>query len=95
MNLNFVTQRRASVNLSNRSGGRDVGSAEAISEMLEQQRELDDLRDRVVRLENQVNEFAGLPADREAARKEVGKLEVELDGLRRKRDGLFEGLVVR
>lgn len=74
-------------------GSRHIGSAEAIGEMLEQQKALDELRERVEGLEKQVGAYAGLPADREAARKEVGRLEVRLDEVRRKRDGLFEGLV--
>jgi HAUS augmin-like complex subunit 1 len=61
--------------------------------MLEQQKELDEVKARVESLEKQLEEFAGLPADKEAARKEVGKLEVELDSLRRKRDALFGDLV--
>lgn len=63
--------------------------------MLDQQKDLDELRESVEALEKQVQEFAGLPADKESARKEVGKLEVELDSVRRKRDALFEGLVER
>ncbi|KAH6873307.1 hypothetical protein BKA58DRAFT_164545 [Alternaria rosae] len=74
-------------------GSKNVGSAEAITDMLEQQKALDELRERVEGLETQVAEFGGLPADKEAARKEVGKLEVRLDELRRRRDELFEGLV--
>jgi len=61
--------------------------------MLEQQKALDELRERVEGVERQVAEFSGLPADKEAARKEVGKLEVRLDELRRRRDELFEGMV--
>jgi HAUS augmin-like complex subunit 1 len=76
-------------------GSKHIGSAEAISDMLEQQKTLDELRDTVESLEREVGEFAGLPADREAARKEVGKLEVRLDEVRRRRDELFEGLVGR
>lgn len=68
-------------------------SAKAIEDMLLQQEVLDALRRKVQALEAQVDEFAGLPADREGARKEVGRLEVELDELRRKRDGLFGGLL--
>jgi HAUS augmin-like complex subunit 1 len=75
--------------------GGQVTSAESIMEMLEQQKELDEWRGKVERLEGHVAAFADLPADREAARKEVGKLEVELDRLRRKRDAMFEGLVGR
>jgi len=77
------------------SGGRgvDVGSAEAISEMLEHQKEVQELRDKVEGLEREVAVYGGLPADRESARKEVGRLEVEMDKVRRRRDALFEGLV--
>jgi HAUS augmin-like complex subunit 1 len=74
-------------------GSKSIGSAEAISEMLEQQKALDELRGRVESLEREVEEFAGLPADREAARKEVAKLEVRLDEVRRRRDELFDGMV--
>jgi HAUS augmin-like complex subunit 1 len=74
-------------------GSKYIGSAEAIGEMLEQQKALDELRERVEGVEREVAEYAGLPADREAARKEVGKLEVRLDEVRRKRDDIFEGLV--
>jgi HAUS augmin-like complex subunit 1 len=74
-------------------GSKYIGSAEAIGEMLEQQKALDELRERVEGVEREVGEFASLPADREAARKEVGKLEVKLDEVRRKRDDIFEGLV--
>ncbi|KAJ4348227.1 uncharacterized protein N0V89_009599 [Didymosphaeria variabile] len=70
-----------------------VSSAEAIADMLEQQTSLNALRQRVEGLEREVDEFAGLPADREVARKEVGKLEINLDNVRRRRDALFEGLV--
>lgn len=70
-----------------------MSSAEAIVDMLEQQTALNALRQKVERLEKEVDEYAGLPADREAARKEVARLEVELDNMRRRRDALFEGLV--
>ncbi|KAF2000991.1 hypothetical protein P154DRAFT_545272 [Amniculicola lignicola CBS 123094] len=74
---------------------RDVSSSDAIMEMLEQQQSLDELRERVEGLEKEVDVFGGLPADKEAARKEVGRLEVELDQARRRRDGKFEELVGR
>lgn len=70
---------------------KQIGSAEAIAEMLEQQRVLDEIRVRVEALEREVAEYAGLPAEREAARKEVNALEVSLDLGRRQRDDLFEG----
>lgn len=61
--------------------------------MLEQQTRLEEIRQNVEGLEREVEVYGGLPADREAARKEVGKLEVEMDNVRRRRDALFEGLV--
>src|SRR5690242_15190924 len=76
-------------------GSKSIASAEAITEMLEQQRALEELRERVEVLETEVEEFAGLPADLAAARKEVGRLEVRCDEVRRRRDELFEGLVGR
>ncbi|KAJ4365620.1 hypothetical protein N0V83_008240 [Neocucurbitaria cava] len=88
-----LSSLQSSQNRSMTPGSRNIGSAEAIGEMLEQQKVLDELRERVVGLEAQVKEFAGLPADREMARKEVGKLEIRLDEVRRRRDELFEGLV--
>ncbi|KAF1956554.1 hypothetical protein CC80DRAFT_593297 [Byssothecium circinans] len=72
---------------------KSVSSAEAIGDMLEQQASLDELREKVEGLEREVHKFANLPADRDAARKEVARLEVELDEVRRRRDALFEGLV--
>lgn len=72
---------------------RDVSSAEAIADMLEQQHMLDGLREKVEALEREVDVYKGLPADKEAARKEVAKLEVELDLIRRRRDDMFADLV--
>ena len=74
-------------------GSKSIGSATGISEMLEQQKALDLLRGRVDGIERKVEEYAGLPADRDAARKEVAKLEVRLDEVRRRRDELFESMV--
>jgi HAUS augmin-like complex subunit 1 len=74
-------------------GSKHVGSAEVIGDMLEQQRALNELRERVEAVEREVAEFEGLPADKEMARKEVARLEVRLDDVRRRRDELFEGLV--
>lgn len=74
-------------------GAKHIASTEVIADMLEQQKALDEIRTRVEGLEAEVGEFAGLPAEREAARKEVAKLEVRLDEVRRRRDELFEGLV--
>lgn len=81
--------------MQSKDGKRDAesGSVEAIAQILEQQEKLDELRGRVEGLEREVKRYAGLPAEKDAARREVGRLEVELDGVRRRRDGLFEGLV--
>ena len=72
---------------------RDPSSAEAIAEMLEQEGVLEEMARRVEKMEDEVKVFGGLPADREAARKEVARLEVEVDALRRRRDAMFQGLV--
>ncbi|KAJ9647192.1 hypothetical protein H2199_002179 [Coniosporium tulheliwenetii] len=50
-------------------------------------------RERVLGLETRVQAFEGLPQDREKARGVVREKERELEGLKRRRDGLFEGLV--
>jgi len=84
---------QASHNRTMTPGAKHIASTEVIADMLEQQKALDEIRTRVEGLEAEVGEFAGLPAEREAARKEVAKLEVRLDEVRRRRDELFEGLV--
>lgn len=84
---------QASQNRTTTPGSKHIASTEAIADMLAQQKALDEIRMRVEGLETEVGEFAGLPAEREAARKEVAKLEVRLDEVRRRRDELFEGLV--
>lgn len=90
-----IAALQASQNRNTTPGSKYTGSSEAIAEMLEQHKALDEIRMRVEGLESEVAEYAGLPAGREVARKEVARLEVRLDELRRKRDGLFEGLVGR
>ncbi|CAI6338418.1 unnamed protein product [Periconia digitata] len=72
---------------------KNVSSAEAIADMLEQQSVLDKFKDKVEALEKEVGVYKGLPADKESARREVARLEVELDLVRRKRDDLFANLV--
>lgn len=76
-----------------RSTNGEVVLADRVAQMMETQERLERARLRVEKLEAKVDEFAGLPPDREAARREVAKLEVELDGLRRKRESLFEGML--
>ena len=60
-------------------GSKNIASAEAITDMLEQQQALEELRGRVEALEGEVDE--------------LGRLEVRCDEARRRRDELFEGLV--
>ena len=74
-------------------GTGDAVLADQVAEMVESQERIERARVRVERLEAKVDEFAGLPPDREAARKEVARPEVELNELRRRRDGLFEGML--
>ena len=62
---------------------------------MEQEAALGELRARVEELEGQVRRFRGLPMEKEAARREVRRLEAEAETVRRRRDGLFEGLVDR
>lgn len=52
--------------------------------------EVRDLEKRVRGLEGRVRGFEGLPPDREMALLEVERLRKELEGLARRREGLFE-----
>ena len=56
------------------------------------EREVRDLEKRVRGLEGRVRGFEGLPPDREIALLEVERLRRELEGLARRREGLFAGL---
>lgn len=64
-----------------------------IEEIAERERVLEELRDRLGGLEEQVKVFQGLPNDIDGARKEIERAKGELAGLQRRRDKLFEGLV--
>ena len=64
-----------------------------IPEIKGQEKELRDLEKRVRGLEGRVRGFEGLPPDKDMALLEVERMRRELEGLVRKRDGLFEGLV--
>lgn len=64
-----------------------------IPEIKGQEKELRDLEKRVRGLEGRVRGFEGLPPDKDLALLEVERMRRELEGLVRKRDGLFEGLV--
>jgi len=73
----------------------EPASAAGIMQLVEQEAALGELRARVEELEGQVRRFRGLPMEKEAARREVRRLEAEVETVRRRRDGLFEGLVDR
>ncbi|KAF2751617.1 hypothetical protein M011DRAFT_491212 [Sporormia fimetaria CBS 119925] len=88
-------QRAGSGMLAGGAARKGVGDVEQLMEILERQTVLEAMRGKVRELEREVEEYAGLPAEREAARKEVGRLEVECDEVRRRRDGLFGELVRR
>lgn len=60
-----------------------------------QERELRNLEARVRGLEGRVRGFEGLPPDKEMALLEVERMRRELEGLVRKRDGMFEELIER
>lgn len=72
-------------------GGKKMG----LNELKVEERELRDLEARVRGLEGRVRGFEGLPPDKEMALLEVERMRRELEGLVRKRDGMFEGLVQR
>lgn len=74
--------------------GGNTGSI-GIPELRVEERELRDLEARVRGLEGRVRGFEGLPPDKEMALLEVERMRRELEGLVRKRDGMFEGLVER
>lgn len=71
----------------------EPASAAGIAQLVEQEAALGELRARVEELEGQVRRFRGLPMEKEAARREVRRLEAEAETVKRRRDGLFEGLV--
>ncbi|KAI9738209.1 MAG: hypothetical protein M1834_008707 [Cirrosporium novae-zelandiae] len=63
-----------------------------VDRLSEKEKEVLTYEERVRNLEAQVDAFHGLPADRELAKKEIDKLERELQRLTRRRDELFEAL---
>jgi HAUS augmin-like complex subunit 1 len=73
--------------------GNDTASASFIEEVVAAEEEVDRLNEELRSLETRLQAFKGLPKDKNAARKEVQKVEKELSDLQRRRDALFEGLV--
>lgn len=75
------------------ASGAEQLSSTSIAQVAGMEAEVLAARERVLELEARVSAFEGLPGDREQARKMVREKERELEGLRGRRDGLFEGLV--
>ncbi|KAJ9603610.1 hypothetical protein H2200_011796 [Cladophialophora chaetospira] len=70
----------------------DPGSSDSISTttLVSKQQLIHDKKKRIETLEAEFKEFHGLPPDIEASRKEVQRFQRELDGLKGRRDELFE-----
>lgn len=77
------------------SHGKPPAMGIGLPELRVEERELRDLEARVRGLEGRVRGFEGLPPDKEMALLEVERMRRELEGLVRKRDGMFEGLIER
>ncbi|KAF2419780.1 hypothetical protein EJ08DRAFT_654007 [Tothia fuscella] len=68
-------------------------SGALIEQIVEREGLILGLGDRVAMLEERVEQFRGLPGDRDGARREVERVQNELGRLQRRRDAFFEGLV--
>lgn len=77
------------------TAAKNRGNNITLPELRVEERELRDLEARVRGLEGRVRGYEGLPPDKELALLEVERMRRELEGLVRKRDGIFEGLVER
>lgn len=77
------------------TAAKNRGNNITLPELRVEERELRDLEARVRGLEGRVRGYEGLPPDKELALLEVERMRRELEGLVRKRDGIFEGLVDR
>lgn len=64
-----------------------------VEDVAELEKEVLDSRKRVSKLESQIKGFEGLPPDGDAARKEVKRMEKEVEELKRKRDKVFAEMV--
>ncbi|RPA76047.1 hypothetical protein BJ508DRAFT_417769 [Ascobolus immersus RN42] len=68
-----------------RSRGKEV----RIPELIEEERQLEELKEEVLKMEAQAKGFQGLPTDKDLARLEVDRAQGELDELLRQRDELY------
>ena len=58
--------------------------------MVEEEEKVAKLKEKVAEIQKRVDGYAMLPTDEKGAKKEVEKLRVELERLRRKRDAMWE-----
>lgn len=93
LKLGEYRDRSARLEKRERGGSTGKGKCMGLGELKVEERELRDLEARVRGLEGRVRGFEGLPPDKEMALLEVERMRRELEGLVRKRDGIFEGLV--
>jgi len=75
------------------SGDGPAKRRELVKEVVTQEEQVSGMSERVQTLESQLQAYRGLPKNKNAARKEVQKVERELAELQKRRDTLFEGLV--
>lgn len=73
--------------------GKANAPALGVPQVVEDEKNILDIRNTVDALESRVNAFHNLPADHELAKAEVERLRRELASLQRKRDMMFEALV--
>jgi hypothetical protein len=58
--------------------------------LVEEEEKVARLKEKVAEIQKRVDGYAMLPTDEKGAKKEVEKLRVELERLRRKRDAMWE-----
>lgn len=79
--------------LASLDAGGDGSASSLIEEITSSEGEVGALSEKVQKLETQLQAFKGLPKNKNAARKEVQRVEKELNDFQKRRDALFEGLV--
>lgn len=79
--------------LASLDGGNDTSAASLVEDVASREEQVDELSETVRKLETQLQAFKGLPKNKNAARKEVQRVEKELTDLQKQRDALFESLV--
>lgn len=67
--------------------------AVSVEDVVQLEKELLTLRAKLAQSQGQVKAYEGLPPNKDAARKEIKRLETELEGLKRERDRIFADMV--